>query len=383
MSRHLDVKLIRETLTALLLALIADSIAGYIMNRYIEIFRLIPGLLMIVPALIDMRGNIYGAFIARLSSKLHLGEIKNLRDKKVRIGVKSAQSLAYSTALVVGIFAGTFAFLSTGKLIYVLFIPAIILTTNFFTTSILSPLTAFIGIKSYQRGWNPDNVGVPLISSIGDLVSVLFIIAVGYIFLFIFHIPILIVGILSAILLYLLFLGKKVLKDGEGRKVYIQSMPILLLIAFLELITGGLWETNKIGIILLILPPTLETLGNIGSVYSSRLSSFIYLGFVEPSSVLRGKYIRKEIFSIFILSVIVYSLISIFVFGISRSLKSIFMIWSSAFLSIFLILIISYYLTVGCLRLKLDPDNVVVPIITTLADIIGTISIILFYTLIF
>ncbi|MCD6370559.1 MAG: magnesium transporter, partial [Thermoplasmata archaeon] len=89
------------------------------------------------------------------------------------------------------------------------------------------------------------------------------------------------------------------------------------------------------------------------------------------------------IFSILILSVIVYSFISIFVFGISRSLKSIFMIWSSAFLSIFLILIISYYLTVGCLRLKLDPDNVVVPIITTLVDIIGTISIILFYTLIF
>jgi len=383
MSRHLDVKLIRETLTALLLALIADSIAGYIMNRHIEIFRLIPGLLMIVPALIDMRGNIYGAFVARLSSKLHLGEIKNLRDKKVKIGVKSVQSLAYSAAFVVGIFAGIFAFLSTEKLIYVLFIPAIILTTNFFTTSILSPLTAFIGIKSYQKGWNPDNVGVPLISSIGDLVTVLFIIAVGYIFLFIFHIPILIVGILSAILLYTLFTGKKVLKDDEGRKVYIQSMPILLLIAFLELITGGLWETNKIGIILLILPPTLETLGNIGSVYSSRLSSFIYLGLVEPSWVPRGKYIRKEIFSILILSVIVYSFISIFVFGISRSLKSIFMIWSSAFLSIFLILIISYYLTIGSLRIKLDPDNVVVPVITTLADIIGTTSIILFYTLIF
>lgn len=383
MSRHLDMRLIRETLPALLLALIADSIAGYIMNKYIEIFHLIPGLLMVIPALIDMRGNIYGAFIARLSSKLHLGEIKNLQDKKVRIGVKSAQLLAYSTALVVGILAGTFASLSTGKLTYVLFIPTIILMTNFFTTSILSPLTALIGIKSYQKGWNPDNVGVPLISSIGDLVSVVFIIAVGYIFLSIFHIPILIVCILTAILLYLLFLGKNVLKDDEGRKVYIQSMPILLLIAFLELITGGLWETNKIGILLLILPSIQETLGNIGSVYSSRLSSFIYLGFVEPSLIPRGKYIRKEISSIFILSIIVYSLISIFVFGISGSIKSIFMIWSSALLSIFLILIISYYLTVVSLHLKLDPDNVVVPIITTLADIIATASIILFYTLIF
>jgi len=383
MNRHLDTKLIRESFYALILALIADSIAGYIMNRYVDIFHLIPGLLMVIPALIDMRGNVYGAFISRLSSKLHLGEIKNMQDEKLKIGIYTAKTLAYSAALIVGLISGFFAYISTGNPTYILFIPAIILVTHLFTTSILTPITAYIGVKSYQKGWNPDNVGVPLISSIGDLVSVTFIIFVGYLLLLIFHIPLLILGLSIGILTYIFLIARIVFKDIEGKTVYIQSIPILLIVAIIELITGGMWEANKIALILLILPPTLETLGNIGSIYSSRLSSFIYLGFLEPTIIPRGAYFRREIISIFVLGIIVYALISIFVFFVTFDYRAILMVWISAFISLFILLLISYYLTVGSLKMKLDPDNVVVPVITTLADIIGTSSILFVYYFLF
>jgi len=376
-------KLIRESFSALILALIADSIAGYIMNRYVEIFVLIPGLLMLIPAHLDMRGNVYGAFISRLSSKLHLGEIKDIHEEKVKIGIYTAKILAYSAALIVGVIAGVFAYISTGNGFYVLFIPAIILVTHLFTTSILTPITAYIGVKTYQRGWNPDNVGVPLISSMGDLVSVFFIIFVGYLLLYIFHLPLLVAAITVVILVYVGFITHKVFRDMEGRRVYFQSLPVLLIVALLELITGGMWEANKIGLILLILPPTLETLGNIGSVYSSRLSSFIYLGFLEPTVIPHGHHFKRELTSIFVLAVIIYSLISLFVFLVTWNMRAIAMIWSSAFISLILLLLISYYLTVGSLKMKLDPDNVVVPVITTLADIIGTSTILFVYYLLF
>jgi len=383
MNRHLDIKLIRESFSALILALIADSIAGYIMNRYVDIFHLIPGLLMVIPALIDMRGNVYGAFISRLSSKLHLGEIKDLHDRKLKIGIYTAKILAYSAALIVGVISGVFAYFSTGDPIYVLFIPAIILVTHLFTTSILTPITAYIGVKTYQKGWNPDNVGVPLISSMGDLVSVVFIIMVGYILLYIVHLPVVILAIIIGVLTYVLLIARIVFKDKEGRKVYLQSIPILIVVALLELITGGMWEANKIALILLILPPTLETLGNIGSVYSSRLSSFIYLGFLEPTIIPRGKHFKREILSILTLAVIIYLLISIFVFVVTQDFMAILMVWLSAFISLIILLILSYYLTVGSLKMKLDPDNVVIPVITTLADIIGTSSILFVYYLLF
>lgn len=383
MSHHLDVKLIYETLPALIIALIADTMAGYVMNRGINVFQAIPGLLMVIPALIDMRGNVYGAFIARLSSKLHLGEIKDIHDERVKIWTHTAIVLANIAAVIVGIIAGIIAWSSTGNAVYIIFIPAIILTTHLFTTSILSPLTAYIGVKTHEKGWNPDNVGVPLLSSAGDLVSVVFIILVGYLLLYIFHIPALLFILFFSILTYVVLLWRKIFRTKEGRTVFLQSMPILLSVAFLELITGGMWEANKIAIILLLLPPILETLGNIGSVFSSRLSSFIYLGFIQPTFIPRGKYFLREILSIGALSAIMYSFVSIFVLIITWNIKAVFVVWLSVILSLLILLMLSYYLTIGSLKIKLDPDNVVVPVITTSADIIGTISIIFAYYLIF
>ncbi len=383
MSHHLDMRMIRESLPALLIALSADTVAGFLMDHFYKIFILIPGLLMVLPALIDMRGNVYGAFIARLSSKLHLGEIKDIHDRKVKICIYSTKALAYSASLLIGIIVGFLSFWHTCRWIYILLIPSIILVNHLFTTNILTPITAYIGVKTYKSGWNPDNVGVPLLSSVGDLVTVAFLIAVGYLFLPILRIPILIGIIAGIILVYVFYLLRIVFNDKEGRKIYRESIIILLIVAFIELATGGLWEANKIGIILLLLPPTLETLGNIGSIFSSRLSSFIYLGFIEPNFLPSGKYFRREIFSIVFLMVTLYGILTPVILCITFSIKAIILLWIAVPASAFMLILISYYLTIGSLKLKLDPDNVVIPVITTLADIIGSASIIFLYTLIF
>ena len=382
MSHRLDMKMIRESFPSLILALIADSIAGYLLNSYLYVFVAIPGLLMVIPALIDMRGNVYGAFISRLSSKLHLGEIKSLDDEKVKIGTATAKLLAYSAALIIASVVSIISFYTTGNPLYLILIPTVILVTHLFTASILTPITAYIGVKAYQGGWNPDNVGVPLISSVGDFVSVFFIIFSALALLYITN-PLILFFIFFAIFLYVIYIGRMVFHDREGKKVYAQSMPILIGVALLELITGGLWELNKIAVILLILPPTLETLGNIGSIFSSRLSSFIYLGFVEPTVIPRGRHFRKEILSIIFLSAIIYSLISVIVFFLTFEIRAVVVVWLSAFISIVVLLLLGYYFTIGSLKLKLDPDNIVVPLITTLADIIGTSAILFSYFLIF
>ncbi len=383
MNRHLDVKLIKESLPALIMALIADSIAGYIMNLSINVFIAVPGLLMMIPALIDMRGNVYGAFISRLSSALHLGEVENLGDKRVKVEIGATKSLAYSAALIVGTIVGIYISFVTGNYFYAIFLPGIILITHLFTASILTPLTAYIGVKTFQKGWNPDNIGVPLISSVGDMVSVFFIILVAVLFLYISNMPLVVFFIVILSLIYVFLLIRRALGEKVGKKIYMQSMPILIVIALLELITGSMWESNKIAIILLVVPVVNETLGNVGSIFSSRLTSFIYLGFVEPKILPRGKHFTKEIFSLITLSVIVYSIISLLVIFLTWDFRAVAMVWLAAFLSIFILIIIAYYLTIGSLKAKLDPDNVVVPVITTLADIIGTAALIFSYFLIF
>ena len=384
MSRHLvDIKMIRESLSAMILALIADSIAGYIMDRSVAVFVAIPGLLMMIPALIDMRGNIYGAFISRLSSALHLGEVKNIKDRRVKEDIITTKSLAYSSAITIGIIVGAWISFTMDNYFYLLFLPSIILVTHLFTASILTPLTAYIGVKTYQKGWNPDNVGVPLISSAGDLVSVFFIILTALALLEIKNYPFLLGIIVLSLLLYVGLLIRGTFKDGRTGKIYIQSMPVLISIALLELLTGSMWEANKIAILLLVLPPINESLGNIGSVFSSRLSSFIYLGLVEPEIIPKGRHFLREVVSLFILSAIVFSIISLFAISVSFDIRILPVIWLSAAISVVILLILAYYLTVGSLKLKLDPDNIVVPVITTLADVIGSAMIILSYMLLF
>ncbi len=384
MSRLLDVRLIKESLPALIMALIADSIAGFVMDRSMSVFFAVPGLLMMIPALLDMRGNVYGAFISRLSSELHIGEVEDMSDKRVKAEIGATKSLAYSAALVVGTIVGAYITFNTGNYMYLLLLPGIILVTHLFTATILTPTSAYIGVKTFQKGWNPDNIGVPLISSAGDLVSVIFIICTAIILLYTLKFPVVLALVVLVALFYVYFILRKTWRNKVGRKIYVQSMPILILIALMELITGSMWEDNKIAIVLLVVPVVNETLGNIGSIFSSRLTSSIYLGLVEPAAIPRGKHLKKEIISLTVLAVFVYVIISGIVFFISSwNLRAVYMVWIGAFLSIFILIITAYYLTVGSIKIKLDPDNVVVPVITTLADIVGTASLIFAYFLVF
>ena len=382
MSHHLvDVKMIRESFLALLLALIADSFAGILLNHSIGIFNAIPGLLMILPALLDMRGNVYGAQISRLSSKLHLGEIRGMNDDKVKINIITSIALAFTVSYVVIILTWGVFYITTGILIFILLILTIVLTGNFFTSSILTPLAAYISVKSYEKKWNPDNIGVPLISAIGDFLVVLFMILSA---LFILWIPHLLIYIIMLIwVVYTIYLFSQTIKHREGKRIYQESLTVLIIVGVLELITGGLWEGNKIAILLLILPPFQETIGNIGSVLSSRLSSFIYLGYIEPGTIPRGIHFWRDVSSTLILTIIMASIVAGLGFIYAIDIRIVEMIFIAGLLAALLLIIISYYLTYFSIKLKMDPDNTVIPIITTLADIIGSGTIIFLYTLIF
>ena len=67
--------IIKEGLIALLICAIGDLCAGVILGRMTFFLETFPGLLVIVPGAIGMRGNIFGSFASRLSTNLHIGLI--------------------------------------------------------------------------------------------------------------------------------------------------------------------------------------------------------------------------------------------------------------------------------------------------------------------
>ncbi len=382
MSRHLvDMKMIRESFIALLMALIADSFAGMLLNRSIGIFNAIPGLLMILPALLDMRGNVYGAQISRLSSKLHLGEISGMKDKKVKINIISAIALAFTVSYIMIILTSGVFYFTKGIIIPVMIILTIILTNHFFTSSILTPVSAYIAVKSYEKKWNPDNIGVPIISAVGDFLVVFFMVFSA---LIVTWLPdILRYALLGVWVAYTLYVFFKTLKSHEGRRIYRESFIVLILVGLFELVTGTLWEDNKLPLLLLILPPFQETLGNIGSVLSARLSSFIYLGYIEPGIIPKGRRFLEDVVSTYVLAIIMASIVAALGFFYTMNFMVVVMIFIAGMLAATLLILISYYLTYLSIKLKMDPDNAVIPIITTLADIVGSGTMIFLYYIFF
>ncbi|HQP71774.1 MAG TPA: magnesium transporter MgtE, partial [Methanoculleus sp.] len=67
-------RLILTGLCALLVSAAVSSVAGIYLGSVRENLLLIPGLMVLLPSIIHIRGSIAGVLASRLSSAMHLGE---------------------------------------------------------------------------------------------------------------------------------------------------------------------------------------------------------------------------------------------------------------------------------------------------------------------
>ena len=66
---------LKESLIALSICAVGDLCAGIILGNMEFFLQTYPGLMVIIPGAIGMRGNIFGSFGSRLSTHLHIGTI--------------------------------------------------------------------------------------------------------------------------------------------------------------------------------------------------------------------------------------------------------------------------------------------------------------------
>src|SRR5699024_10046059 len=98
-----------EALPALLVSLVGGLIAGVVLGGMQNELRIVSGLLMLVPAFLATRGNVFGSFGARLATALHQGLI----EPRVRGGderLRAAVAAALVNALLVSVFAAAAAY---------------------------------------------------------------------------------------------------------------------------------------------------------------------------------------------------------------------------------------------------------------------------------
>ena len=354
------------------------------MTFFLETF---PGLLVIIPGAIGMRGNIFGSFASRLSTNLHIGIIAPEFEfsEQLNYNIYSSFVLTMVLSLFLAIVSKILCILLHQPSMNLIDFMLICAFAGIISNLIMLPITMFISFKSYEHGWDPDNITSPIIAAFGDLftlpaivISLFILQAVNFNIIFK---DVILVALLIAIAVSFVYCYR--LSD-ETNVILKQSTPILLLCSFLGGAAGGILNS---AVETLLTNPSLLTLlplfsgesGSLISILGARLSSGLHSGLVEPLTKPEGEAVHNFIIS-FILAIIVFPLIGLLAEGSSYALgvvgvgfdKIVEISTISGLILVSIMVVIVYYVSITSYNNNLDPDNIVIPISTSITDSISS-----------
>ncbi len=166
-------RILWESYPILLLCAIISLSAGLILDSQTESIKALPLILMMIPPINGINNNVCSILGSRLTSALHMGTVVKFRGDKV-LGKNMRATLLMSFGVFVftsGVFFGIS--LIAGMDVF----RASLLTFSFFAASTVAiAVTMFCTIAlafvSFRKGLDPDNVVIPVVTSIGDVVGV-------------------------------------------------------------------------------------------------------------------------------------------------------------------------------------------------------------------
>lgn len=164
-----------QAISVLFLCALIEVSAGSVLGGMEERFRLLPGLMVLVPPLLALRGNISGALASRLGTALHGGMIEPpfLTNPELRVNILSSIFLTFLVSLSVGILAFLVSVFVGSEHIAIWSFILIALISGLLSNFIIVTLTVSIALGTFIHGWDPDNITSPIVATVGDFLTVL------------------------------------------------------------------------------------------------------------------------------------------------------------------------------------------------------------------
>lgn len=165
-------KSFREIFFIQILSVIGGLITGTLLVIYTDKLLLIPGMLIILPGFLEMRGNISGSLASRLTSGLFLRviHVNKIKSNMIKGNILASIFLAIVVSFVLGLIAFLFNFFILNT-----YIPIIILfplLAGLIANITEVPLTIFATFYLFKKGYDPNNIMGPFVTSTGDIISV-------------------------------------------------------------------------------------------------------------------------------------------------------------------------------------------------------------------
>ncbi|NLT37331.1 MAG: Mg/Co/Ni transporter MgtE [Methanomassiliicoccus sp.] len=379
-------------MVALMISSLGDLIAGVTLGTMSGTLELLPGLMILIPPAIGMRGNIFGALGSRLGTAMHIGtfEISFRKGGILRSNMESSLLLTLAMSVLMGVLASATCLLlglesmSVEKLIFISVLGGILAGLVLILINII---VAGIG---FRRNWDIDNISAPLITAAGDIVTLPMLFLSAIIVLNSPDFTILLFSIMF-ILVTIVLVGMAISKGtGEMRRIFVQSAPVLTLCILLDIVAGVTIEHQlealvALPVLLVLIPPFLEDANALGGILTSRFSSLLHMGILEPGRA-PGRVAMENFAIIYIFALWVFTLLGIssYAVGLLLGLASpplwemVFLSLTAGLVTVTILNIIAYYVAVMTYRFSLDPDDHSIPLTSSAIDSVGAVALMVF-----
>lgn len=380
---------IRQPLISLALNSTTSLLAGAVLGSLTGTFERLPGLLVLVPAAIGLRGNVFSTLGSRLSTAIHAGtfRLSARRDSLLSQNVLAAMVLTASmSVLLAGV--AKLATIAFGLPDAISFVELALVSTvgGVLASVVVLAATVVLAAGSVRYGWDLDNVVAPVVSTLGDVLT------------------------LPALWLATRLVGIHLLTNALGallvagglatlvmswrtdravlRQVVQESTPVLLVAAALSSLAGIVLEKrlDTLGAfpsLLVLVPAFVSSAGALGGVLASRLATKLHLGMITPERF-PGKAARRDAWLVLLLGAPVYlfnaagahltaRLLGHASPGLTRMVEVSLL---GGFCTTAFVVLVAFYSASLSFRVGVDPDTYGIPTVTSTVDFFGSVALI-------
>ncbi|CAG8470638.1 9643_t:CDS:10 [Paraglomus occultum] len=362
-----------EAMPPLLISVAGLMFTGWLLDvvQDWKVFKRINELFILVPVLLNLKGNLEMNLASRMSTSSNLGELDQASARDALIWGNLA--LLQVQALIVGAVAGFFSFseelafhphANTYFESMLVIVASMICAT--LSSMILGTFMCALIIVSRKFRINPDNIACPMASALGDLLT-LIILAVCSDFLQKYMFTWMSTWMFVILTFSIPLWARLVWTNKYVQDLLINGWVPLFVAMIIASIAGLVLERYiKMYQGLAVLTPVLNGLaGNLGSIYASRISTRLHSGTEEDY-----KSSEKTLFLIHIPIEILFLLVAWWLDLGHLPLG----------FCVLFTLVLTKNLTLWLWRHKYDPDNYSMPYITAIVDVVGTGLLVLSYS---
>ena len=379
----------RQGFIAVCIASATSLIAGLTLAGMRHRIDIVEGLFVLIPVSIGMRGNIFGALSARIGTSIHTGlfEVSTDRDGLLYQNVYAATLLTVATSVAMGLLGRAIAGLLGIDTVSVWDLVLIATVGGLISSAVVLAVTVWLSIASLRRGWDLDSVGAPLITAIGDVVTLPCLLVASY--LVELEWVSLALGVLCVVMGVLALARGWTTLRPLARRIVRESFPILCVAIVLDVLAGTIVEPRVEPVFtpfpafLIVIPGFLENTGALGALLAARLGSKLHLGAIsptlkpEPAALLNGTVGLA-------LGVTVYALTGVMTLVLSElmgfehpgALTFVGVVLLGGSLATVVAAVIGYYAAILTFRFGFDPDNHTIPLVTSGMDLLGVICLV-------